>query len=216
MSIHVVIHNPVIPNNTGNIIRTTACVGAKLHIVEPLGFTIDSTKIKRAGIDYHDLSHMQVHPSWKAILAELIHKPTAAESNTNIAINSKSAISQTDFPAQPISILSEDSLQPRIHPHKIRHIQTRRIIAFSSHAHVRHDQIKYQDEDVLLFGTEPTGLPPDILYNQHVYTRVRIPLRPYCRSINLSNAVAIALFEAWRQMKWSGASFDESWRTHYR
>lgn len=147
--LHIVFVTPCIPANTGNAIRMVACTGAHLHLVEPLGFTFQDAQLRRAGLDYHDLAVVTVHPSLEALWAAL---------------------------------------------------PDRRVFAFTASATTGHTDVAYRDEDVLMFGPEPTGLPPEVLHDSHVTDRLRIPMRPGRRSLNLSNAAAIAAYEAWRQL----------------
>jgi len=151
---HVVFFEPRIPPNTGNAIRLVAATGAHLHLVEPLGFDLDDAKLRRAGLDYHDLADVSVHAdldsTWKAI------EPT-------------------------------------------------RVFAFATTASTRHSDIAYQAGDVLLFGSEPDGLPDEVLTDPVVTECVRIPMRPGRRSLNLSNSAAVAAYEAWRQHGYPGA-----------
>lgn len=147
--LHFVFHTPEIPGNTGNAIRLAACTGARLHLVEPLGFTFGDAHLRRAGLDYHDLAVMDVHPSVEALW---------------------------------------DALGDA------------RVLAFTSHSSTRHTDVTYQDGDVLLFGCESTGLPTDVLEDEHVTEHVRIPMLPGRRSLNLANSASIALYEAWRQL----------------
>jgi tRNA (cytidine/uridine-2'-O-)-methyltransferase len=152
--LHVAFHEPRIPGNTGNAIRLAAGTGATLHLVEPLGFDLSEARLRRAGLDYHDLAHVVVHPSFDALLAAL---PDA------------------------------------------------RVLAFTTQATVWHADVAYASGDVLLFGPEPTGLPPEVLAHTRVTARVRIPMLPGRRSMNLSNAAAVATYEAWRQLGFPGA-----------
>ncbi|WP_129336682.1 tRNA (cytidine(34)-2'-O)-methyltransferase [Cellulomonas endophytica] len=144
--LHVVLHEPRIPGNTGNAIRMCAGAGAALHLVEPLGFTLDEARLRRAGLDYHDLAHVEVHPSFEALLARL---PEA-----------------------------------RVH-------------AFTTAATTWHTAVDWRDGDALLFGPEPTGLPPEVLAHPRITAAVRIPMLPGRRSMNLSNAAAVATYAAW-------------------
>nr|WP_198428508.1 tRNA (cytidine(34)-2'-O)-methyltransferase [Nocardia bovistercoris] len=146
-------HEPVIPGNTGNAIRLVAGVGCELHLVGPLGFDLSEAKLRRAGLDYHDLASVTVHGS----LAE-----------------------------------AWEALRPE------------RVYAFTTHARARHTDIAYREGDVLLFGTEPTGLPEEVLGDPRITARVRIPMLPGRRSMNLSNAAAVAVYEAWRQQGFPG------------
>lgn len=152
--LHVAFHEPRIPGNTGNAIRLAAGTGATLHLVEPLGFDLSEARLRRAGLDYHDLAHVVVHPSFGALLDAL---PDA------------------------------------------------RVLAFTTQATVWHTDVAYASGDVLLFGPEPTGLPPEVLAHPRVTARVRIPMLPGRRSMNLSNAAAVASYEAWRQLGFPGA-----------
>lgn len=146
--VRVVLHEPKIPGNTGNAIRLAAVTGCELHLVEPLAFDFDDAKVRRAGLDYHDLARVTVHPDLGAAWSSLL-------------------------PA--------------------------RVFAFTSHAERAFTDIAYELGDVLLFGTETTGLPASVLEDPNVTERVRIPMLPDRRSLNLSNAVAVAVYEAWRQ-----------------
>ena len=152
---HVVLHEPQIPPNTGNVIRTSAVTGAHLHLVEPLGFSMDDTKLKRAGLDYHDLAHVSVQPTIDSV-----------------------------WSATPGA----------------------RVFAFTTQATNRHTDINYRPGDVLLFGTEPDGLPTTVLDHPRITAQARIPMLAGRRSLNLSASVAIALYEAWRQLDFDGAT----------
>ena len=152
--LHVVFFEPRIPGNTGSAIRLAAATGATLHLVEPLGFDLSEPKLRRAGLDYHDLAHVVVHPDLAALLAAL---PGA------------------------------------------------RIIAFTTQATTSFADLAYRDGDALLFGPEPTGLPPEVREHARVTTQVRIPMLAGRRSLNLSNAASIATYEAWRQLGFTGA-----------
>ena len=151
----VVFYEPCIPSNTGNAIRLSACTGISLHLVEPLGFNFSDANLRRAGLDYHDLANMVVHPTFDALLAHL----------------------------------GED----------------RRIFAFTGHATDSFAGVSYEPGDVLLFGPEPTGLPEHILDHEAITRRVRIPMQPHIRSLNLANSASIAVYEAWRQKGFAGA-----------
>ncbi|BBX39988.1 tRNA (cytidine(34)-2'-O)-methyltransferase [Mycobacterium simiae] len=147
--------SPRIPPNTGNAIRTAAATGAELHLVEPLGFDLSEPKLRRAGLDYHDLASVTVHPTlqhaWDAVL-----------------------------PA--------------------------RVFAFTAHAPTVFADVDFQPGDVLMFGPEPEGLDAAILADTHVTRQVRIPMLAGRRSLNLSNAAAIAVYEAWRQHGYPGST----------
>lgn len=142
-------HEPVIPGNTGNAIRLVAGTGAELHLVEPLGFDLSEAKLRRAGLDYHDLASVTVHANLAAAWA---------------------------------------ALRPE------------RVFAFTTQASTRYTDVAYRAGDVLLFGTEPTGLPPEVLDDPQVTEQLRIPMLPGRRSMNLSNAAAVTVYEAWRQL----------------
>ncbi|MEV0360288.1 tRNA (cytidine(34)-2'-O)-methyltransferase [Nocardia sp. NPDC050697] len=146
-------HEPCIPPNTGNAIRLVAGTGCELHLIEPLGFDLSEAKLRRAGLDYHDLASVRVHADLAAAFG---------------------------------------------------FIRPERVWAFSTQGEVRYTDVAYQPGDVLLFGTEPTGLPEEVLADPRVTARVRIPLVPGRRSMNLSNAAAVTVYEAWRQQGFSG------------
>jgi tRNA (cytidine/uridine-2'-O-)-methyltransferase len=145
---------PRIPPNTGNAIRTAAATGAELHLVEPLGFDLSEPKLRRAGLDYHDLASVTVHATLQA---------------------------------------AWEALSPA------------RVIAFTAHASTSYADVAYLAGDVLMFGPEPDGLDAETLADTNVTQQVRIPMLPGRRSLNLSNAAAIAIYEAWRQHGYSGA-----------
>ena len=152
--VHVFLHEPVIAGNTGNAIRLAAVTGARLHLIEPLGFDFEDAKLRRAGLDYHDLADVKMHPDLENALAT---------------------------------------------------VPTSRIFAFTAHTDVTFEAVEYRSDDVLLFGTEPTGLPEEVLEHPRITSRIRIPMLPARRSLNLSNAVSIAVYEAWRQQGFDGA-----------
>jgi tRNA (cytidine/uridine-2'-O-)-methyltransferase len=149
----IVLVHPEIPPNTGNVIRLAANTGARLHLVRPLGFSLDDKQLKRAGLDYHEYARVQVHASWTA-LAEAMKR--------------------------------------------------RRLFAFATSAERLFTDVRYAADDVLVFGREADGLPADILDQFAPEQRLRLPMRPGNRSVNLSNAVAVAVFEAWRQLGFAG------------
>ena len=150
----ILFHTPEIPGNTGNAIRLAAITGAELHLVEPLGFDFSDAKLRRAGLDYHDLAVVTVHPNIEAAWA---------------------------------------ALQPE------------RVFAFTSDGEVSYTDIDYRPGDVLMFGPESVGLPEDLKRDPHVTSRVRLPMLPSLRSLNLANAASIAVYEAWRQQGFTGA-----------
>ncbi|WP_114559571.1 tRNA (cytidine(34)-2'-O)-methyltransferase [Desertihabitans aurantiacus] len=150
--VRILFHSPRIPQNSGNAIRLAAVTGAPLHLAGPLGFELTDARLKRAGLDYHELASFTVHDDLEAAYAALL-------------------------PA--------------------------RVLAFTAHATTRHTDIAYRPGDVLLFGPEPTGLDPAVLADERVTERVRIPMLPGRRSLNLANAASIAVYEAWRQHDFS-------------
>ena len=149
----VLLYQPEIAPNTGNIIRLCANTGARLHLVRPLGFELDDAKLRRAGLDYHEFADVRVHDSLAAALA---------------------------------------GRDPA------------RVFAFSARASMRFDRVVYREGDALLFGPESRGLPGEVLDSLAQANRVRLPMRRGQRSLNLSNAVAVAVFEAWRQFGYNG------------
>ena len=153
--LHVVLFQPEIPPNTGNVIRLCANSGAALHLVRPLGFELDDAKLRRAGLDYHEFATIAVHDDFAGFIAN----------------------------AQP-----------------------RRLLALSTRGSVRYDTIDYADGDALVFGAETRGLPQAVLDGIDPAQRLRLPMRPGNRSLNLSNAVAIVVYEAWRQLGFAGAA----------
>ncbi|MGQ0651703.1 MAG: tRNA (cytidine(34)-2'-O)-methyltransferase [Betaproteobacteria bacterium] len=152
---HVVLFQPEIPPNAGNVIRLTANTGCRLHLVEPLGFSLDDRQLKRAGLDYHALTHMSVHRDWAACLSFL---------------------------------------------------NPERIFALTTRARRSVFDASFREEDVFVFGPETTGLPAAILNGFSEDRKLRLPMRPANRSINLSNAVAVTVFEAWRQLGFRGSA----------
>lgn len=150
----IVLFNPEIPPNTGNIIRLTSNIGSSLHLVKPLGFDLQEKQLRRAGLDYHEYSTLQVHQDWQAFL---------------------------------------DTCRPR------------RLLAFSTKGRTRHDEWRYEDGDFLLFGPESRGIPENMLASAEISAVLRLPMVETSRSLNLSNAVAVAAFEAWRQLGYPGA-----------
>ena len=152
--VHILFHEPRIAGNTGNTIRLAAVTGARLHLVEPLGFDFDDAKLRRAGLDYHDLADLTIHPTIE---------------------------------------------------HAFSALEGCRVFAFTEHSSVGYQEIQYRNDDVLLFGCEPTGLPDDVMAHPRVTARLRIPMLPARRSLNLANAASIAVYEAWRQLGFAGA-----------
>lgn len=151
----VILYEPEIPPNTGNVIRLCANTGARLHLIRPLGFTLEDAQLRRAGLDYHEYAQLRVHDTLDDALADL--KPT-------------------------------------------------RLFALSTRNSTRYDQGAFAPGDAFLFGPETRGLPDDVLRMIPEGQRLRLPMRPDNRSLNLSNAVAVVVFEAWRQQGFAGAS----------
>ncbi|MBK1782906.1 tRNA (cytidine(34)-2'-O)-methyltransferase [Prauserella cavernicola] len=150
----IVFYHPEIPPNTGNAIRLAANTGCELHLVEPLGFSLEDKYLRRAGLDYHDLADVHVHadlPSaWRAL------SPGA-------------------------------------------------VYAFTTKATRRHTDVTYAEGDVLLFGPESVGLPDEVLADPAVTERLRLPMLPSSRSLNLTNTASIVVYEAWRQLGFAGS-----------
>lgn len=149
-SLQVALYQPEIPPNTGNIIRLCANTGAKLHLIEPLGFTLEDKQLRRAGLDYHEWAELQLQKNYASFI---------------------------------------DTVKPA------------RIFACSTKGERFYHEVNYQAHDVFLFGPETRGLPVEILATFSPQNIIRIPMRPHCRSLNLSNAVAVILYEAWRQLE---------------
>lgn len=145
---HVVLFEPEIPPNTGNVIRLCANTGCQLHLIEPLGFDLDDKRLRRAGLDYHEYATVIRHPSLESCLAAL---------------------------------------------------GGARILALTTKAKNSYAQMNYRPGDVLLFGPESRGLPPEVLASLPTEQLLRLPMQAGCRSLNLSNAVAVTVYEAWRQ-----------------
>jgi tRNA (cytidine/uridine-2'-O-)-methyltransferase len=149
----IVLYQPEIPPNTGNLIRLAANTGCRLHLVEPLGFDLSAKQVARAGLDYHDMACVTVHAGWEAVRAAL---------------------------------------------------PGRRWFALTTRGSRHYATVDFQAGDVLLFGPESRGLPPDILETFDAEHRLRLPMLPESRSMNLSNAVSLVVFEAWRQNGFAG------------
>jgi tRNA (cytidine/uridine-2'-O-)-methyltransferase len=145
----IVLHLPEIPPNAGNVIRLAANTGARLHLVEPLGFSMDDKQLKRAGLDYHEYASVRVHADWPACMEFL---------------------------------------------------KGRRIFALTTKSDRNLFEVQFRENDVFLFGSETAGLPKELLETFNPAMRLRLPMRPGNRSLNLSNAVAVTVFEAWRQL----------------
>lgn len=150
----IVLYQPEIPQNAGNIIRLCANTGFPLHLIRPLGFNIDDKKARRAGLDYHELANMAVHGSLDAYLEE--RNPG-------------------------------------------------RLLGITTKGQQPYQKVFFQSGDALIFGPETRGLPADFLETLPLAHRLRIPMKPESRSLNLSNAVAVVVYEAWRQLGFPGS-----------
>jgi len=150
---HVVLFQPEIPPNTGNIIRLCANTGSRLHLIQPLGFDLDDSKLRRAGLDYREWASMTVHGSLQSFAADIM-------------------------------------------PSSIWAVSTRGTRCYS--------EVSYQPGDALLFGPETRGLPAEVLEELGAQRILRLPMVPQSRSLNLSNAVAVLVYEAWRQQGFAG------------
>jgi tRNA (cytidine/uridine-2'-O-)-methyltransferase len=153
LDLDVLLYQPEIPPNTGNAIPLCANTGARLHLIEPLGFDLQDKQLRRAGLDYHEYATLQVHASLEAALAT---------------------------------------------------IAPRRLFALSTRGTQRYDQPRYGAGDAVLFGPETRGLPEEVLQALPPEQRLRLPMRPDNRSLNLSNSIAVVVFEAWRQISFAG------------
>jgi tRNA (cytidine/uridine-2'-O-)-methyltransferase len=151
----IVLVEPEIPPNAGNVIRLAANTGCRLHLVEPLGFSMDERQLRRAGLDYHELANVRTHESWNAC---------------------------------------RDALRGK------------RMLAFTAKGTNLYTDVRYARDDVFVFGAETRGLPPSLLEEFSLKSRLKLPMRPGNRSINLSNAVAVVVFEAWRQLAFGGSA----------
>jgi tRNA (cytidine/uridine-2'-O-)-methyltransferase len=153
--LHVILYEPEIPPNTGNVIRLCANTGARLHLVEPLGFAWDDRRLRRAGLDYHEFAEVLRHQDWQ---------------------------------------------------HCLNALHGARIFAFSTKGKNLYQHVAFQEGDALLFGPETRGLPMPILESLPTSQVLRLPMRPGQRSLNLSNACAVGVFEAWRQLGFKGGA----------
>ncbi len=153
--LHIVLYQPEIPPNTGNVIRLAANTGARLHLVEPLGFSMEDRQLKRAGLDYHEIANLHVHADWPACVSALGNA---------------------------------------------------RVFACSTRGSTRHTDPAFAEGDAFVFGPETRGLPQTLLDSIPESRRLRLPMRPGNRSLNLSNAVAVVIYEAWRQLGFGGAT----------
>ena len=145
----VILYQPEIPPNTGNIIRLCANTGIRLHLVKPLGFSLDDKQLLRAGLDYHEFATISVYDNWAVC---------------------------------------------------IQRFADRRLFAVSTRGTQRYDLIPYAKDDVFLFGPETRGLPTELLESVSEQQRIRLPMMPGSRSLNLSNTVAVVVYEAWRRI----------------
>ena len=152
--LHIVLFEPEIPPNTGNIIRLCANTGHQLHLIEPLGFDLDDKKLRRAGLDYDEWAKVIIHNSFQAFM----------------------------------------DLYPNA-----------RVFCCTTKGKSSYADVNYKEGDVLLFGPETRGLPDEILRSTPEQQHIKIPMVKHSRSLNLSNAVAIITYEAWRQLEFSGA-----------
>lgn len=152
---NLILYQPEIPPNTGNLIRLTANTGVHLHLVQPLGFNLSDRQLARAGLDYHDLARVVVHENWEVCCAALAGA---------------------------------------------------RMFACSTHGTRRYDQVAYQPGDALLFGSETCGLPADLRAGFDADHLLRLPMCASNRSMNLANAAAVVVFEAWRQNGFAGGA----------
>src|SRR3954465_10028647 len=150
----IVLVHPEIPPNAGNAIRLSANTGCRLHLVEPLGFSMGDKQLKRAGLDYHEMANVTVHPDW--------------DSANNV-------------------------------------LTGRRMFAFTTKAARLYTDVQYREEDVFVFGAETTGLSESLLKTFGPDFQLKLPMRPGNRSVNLSNTVAVVVFEAWRQLGFAGS-----------
>lgn len=154
MTLNVVLYEPEIPPNTGNIIRLCANTGCQLHLIEPLAFELDDKRLRRAGLDYAEWQHIKVHANWEAFLET----------------------------CQPV-----------------------RLYAISTKGSRHYHQVSYRAGDYVVFGPETRGLPASLRESLPPQQVLRIPMCPGSRSMNLSNAAAVIVFEAWRQAGFAGA-----------
>ena len=151
----IVLYRPEIPPNAGNVIRLAANTGCRLHLVEPLGFSLDDKQLKRAGLDYHDLTEVRIHSDW---------------------------------------------------PECCKALAGRRLFACTTRGKTIYSEMRYTKDDAFVFGQETAGLPPVLLGEFPADRQLKLPMRPGNRSLNLSNAVAVVVFEAWRQLGFGGAA----------
>lgn len=151
----IVLFEPEIPPNTGNILRLAANTGCRLHLVKPLGFRLSDRALKRSGLDYGDIENIIVHDDWSTCTA---------------------------------------------------HLNGRRIYAVSTRSEQHHTMCHFEINDVFVFGSETRGLPSEVLNAFTPQQRIRLPMVEGSRSLNLANAVAITIYEAWRQVDFAGSA----------
>ncbi|GAO36562.1 RNA methyltransferase [Sulfuricella sp. T08] len=149
----IVLYQPEIPPNTGNIIRLSANTGCRLHLVKPLGFSLEDKLLQRAGLDYHEYATVKTHENWEECLGKF---------------------------------------------------RGGRMFALTTKGSARYSEVAFQRDDVFVFGPETRGLPVDVLAQFDESRRIRLPMRAESRSLNLSNSVAVVVFEAWRQIGFEG------------
>lgn len=204
----VVLHEPEIPPNTGNVIRLCANTGCRLHLIEPLGFTLEDARLRRAGLDYHEYAGVLVHRDLAACLTSLDTQETPDRTLDRTLDTQESPPLDTQEGMLEGMLDTQEAmgLHLGVQNRRLGVQNRRRVYAFSTRGARRHDQIRWRAGDVLLFGAETRGLPEAILAGIPEARRVRLPMRPHNRSLNLSNAVAVAVFEAWRQLDFSGGS----------
>lgn len=147
--LHIALYEPRMPQNTGNLIRLVSNNGFHLHLIEPLGFTLDEKKLRRASLDYRDMARVTVHPNYAEFREHMLGK---------------------------------------------------RIFAITTKGKHFYHETKFREDDVLLFGSETSGLPDHVRDSLESEHKIRVPMLPESRSMNLSNAVAVVSFEAWRQL----------------
>jgi tRNA (cytidine/uridine-2'-O-)-methyltransferase len=163
MPLSIVLVHPEIPPNTGNVIRLAANTGATLNLVEPLGFSLEDSHMRRAGLDYREYANVKIHASWEACYRALLEKP-----------------------------FSEGEQRPAIY-------------AMTRYAKNSLYQTKFATNDIFVFGCETHGLPDEVYVDIPEERRLRIPMMPAIRCLNLSNSVAVTVYEAWRQLGFAGA-----------
>ena len=193
---HVILFQPEIPPNTGNIIRLCANTGCQLHLVKPLGFTLEDKQLVRAGLDYHEFATLHVHDSLVECLESLpLPNPPPAPARC-IPTESGSKAARTGEKGEGTNVSLRELAA------------TRRVFALTTKGSQAFHQVRYQPGDAFLFGPESRGLPAEVLAQFGDGQRVRLPMLPNSRSLNLSNTVAVAVFEAWRQCGFRGLRIE--------